>query len=185
MDKRNGNPIRAATQFLTSRERLPWSRLFVLVALFLGVFGLMNFAELPLGWKDRVPQISHFLAVTVHLGPQWAKQVLWLTKTSEGLLGLLAIVGLVRRDVRWLLASIAGWMVMMIGYSFMDVWAADRAELLEHSSYFAAFAMMLTVVIVVVTAAKAKEWLRRPEFIQRNGNTTDEAERALQAAGRR
>ncbi|MDP9375019.1 MAG: hypothetical protein M3Q65_21740 [Chloroflexota bacterium] len=137
-----------------------WHHAFTAIALFLIVFGLFNFAELPLGWKDRGPQISRYLAATVGLGPAWVPAALWLTKSVEGLLGLAALVGLLRRDSRWLVATLVGWQGVMIGFSVMDVWAADRAELQEHTLYFAGFAQLLMVLIVLETATRVARWLR-------------------------
>ncbi len=137
-----------------------WHHGFAAIALFLIVFGLFNFAELPLGWKDRGPQISRYLAATVGLGPEWVPAALWLTKGVEGLLGLAALVGLLRRDSRWLVATLVGWLGVMIGFSVMDVWAADRAELQEHTLYFAGFAQLLMVLIVLETATRGARWLR-------------------------
>jgi len=137
-----------------------WNHIFLLIGLFLTVFGLMNFAELPLGWKDREPQISRYLEATVGLGPEWAKPVLWADKSVEAALGLAAVVSLLRRDVRWLIASIVGWMGVFIGFTAMDVWAADRAELQEHTLYFAGFSQLLTVIVVMLGAARIQEWLR-------------------------
>jgi hypothetical protein len=141
-----------------------WHQVFALVALFLVVFGLMNFAELPLGWKDRTEQISRYLAATVGLGPEWALPTLWAMKGLEALLGVAALIGLIRREARWVTASIVGWMAVMIGFAAMDVWAADRAELQEHTLYFAAFAQMLMVVIVLRAVGGIKAvWLRGQE----------------------
>lgn len=126
-----------------------WHWAFWFVGAFLVLFGLLNFAELPLGWKDRVPQISRYLAATFDLGPQWALPTLWFLKAAEGLLGLLALVGLLRRDTRCLVAAVLGWLVVFAGYSGMDVWADDRLELLEHSLYFAGFSLLLLVLLVL------------------------------------
>ena len=138
-----------------------WNQVFLVIGLFLTVFGLLNFAELPLGWKDRMPQISRYLEATVGLGSAWAGPVLWANKSVEALLGLAALLGLLRRDVRWLVASIVGWMGVFIGFTVMDVWAADRAELEEHTLYFAGFAQLLMVIVVLQTVASVRVWLRR------------------------
>ena len=151
--------LRAATT--PSTHAADWNQLFLLVGLFLAVFGLMNFAELPLGWKDRVPQISRYLAATVGLGAEWATPVLWATKSVEATLGLAAVIGLLRRDVRWLIASLLGWLGVFIGFSALDVWAADRAELQEHTLYFAGFAQLLVVVVVLQAVGRVSAWLRR------------------------
>jgi hypothetical protein len=48
----------------------------------------------------------------------------------------------------------------------LDVWAADRAELQEHTLYFAAFAQMLTIVVVLVAVGRIKGvWPRRQEHL--------------------
>ena len=136
-----------------------WHQVFALIAVFLVVFGLMNFAELPLGWKDRTEQINRYLSATVGLGSEWVLPALWVMKTVEGLLGLAALVGLIRRDARWVAASIVGWMAIMTGFAAMDVWAADRAELQEHTVYFAAFALMLMIVVVLQAAGSLSRFL--------------------------
>jgi hypothetical protein len=46
----------------------------------------------------------------------------------------------------------------------IDIRAADRAELLEHTSYFAAFTLLLAMVVVVQTAARFRAWLQRVEL---------------------
>lgn len=141
-----GQPPEATTDDTTP---IACHQVFALIALFLVVFGLMNFAELPLGWKDRTEQISRYLGATVGLGPNWALPTLWAMKGLEALLGVAALIGLIRREVRWVTASIVGWMTVMIGFAAMDIWAADRAELQEHTLYFAAFAQMLMIVVVL------------------------------------
>lgn len=48
----------------------------------------------------------------------------------------------------------------------LDVWAADRAELQEHTLYFAAFAQMLTIVVVLGAVGRIKGvWPRRQEHL--------------------
>lgn len=139
-----------------------WSPIYSLIGLFILGFGLFNFVELPLGWKDRVPQITTYLEATVGLGPEWARPVLWAQKLVELALGLLAAVALVRRDARLLTFSIVGWMLVFTFWTFMDVWAADRAELQEHTVYFAAFAQLLLVIVVISVADAVRAWLHAP-----------------------
>lgn len=62
--------------------------------------------------------------------------------------------------MRLLSLSIVGWMLVFTFWSFMDVWAADRAELQEHTLYFAAFAQLLLLIIVVSVADAVRAWLR-------------------------
>lgn len=149
----------------TRRPADSWSKTFFLLGVFLALFGLLNFLELPLGWKDRVPQITRYLATTVHAGPEWVQPVLWSQKALEGALGVIALIALLKRDYRWLVGSIVGWMVVFVGMTVMDVWAADRVELQEHTVYFAAFGQLLMLVVVVRTAAAVKDWLRRPALL--------------------
>jgi len=158
-----GQPPTAITDDTTL---IAWHQVFTLIALFLVMFGLLNFAELPLDWKDRTEQISRYLAATMGLGPEWALPALWAMKGLEALLGLTALIGLIRHEVRWVTASIVGWMTVMIGFAALDVWAADRAELQEHTLYFAAFAQMLTIVVVLVAVGRIKGvWPRRQEHL--------------------
>jgi hypothetical protein len=128
--------------------------MFVPIGIFLAIFGVLNFAELPLGWKDRHAQISRYLDATVGLGADWVMPVLWLAKGTELILGLIAIVALARRSVRWLAAAVVGWMAWFTAFSVMDVWAADRIELQEHTVYFAMFTVLLTVIFVVSAAGR-------------------------------
>lgn len=130
-------------------SRLAWHWGFFPISGFLVLFGLLNFAELPLGWKDRVPQITTYLDATAGLGREWVMPTLWSAKLVEAAIGMVALIALVRRDTRCLLMAVVGWLVVFTGYAGMDIWAADRAELLEHTSYFAAFSMLLVVVLAL------------------------------------
>lgn len=152
-DRRPGPRSRA------SEAGTAWHGAFALIGLFLVVFGIMNFAELPLGWKDRTEQVTRYLTTTVGLGPEWVRPALWVQKAIEASFGVLALVGLVRRNTRWLVASIGGWMLVFTGWAAMDVWAADRAELQEHTLYFAAFCQMLIAIVVLPVARDLKLWL--------------------------
>lgn len=135
--------------------KLHWHRLFLPIGVFLAGFGVFNWAELPLGWKDRTEQITRYLNNTVGWGSEWVGPVLWTQKSVELALGIMAIVALVRRDVRWLVASIVGWMGVWTYSSFLDVWAEDRAELQEHTVYFVVFTLLLAIVFVVSVADQA------------------------------
>lgn len=142
------------------RWRLGWHRVFGPIGVFLAGFGIFNWAELPLGWKDRTEQITRYLDKTVGLGSDWVTPTLWATKSLELTLGLIAVAAVVRRDARWLVASIVGWMSLFTFMTFMDVWAEDRAELQEHTVYFVVFTQLLAIVIVVSLAEHAVRWLR-------------------------
>lgn len=146
---------------VASREVSGWSHAYYLVGVFVLGFGLFNFAELPLGWKDRVPQVTTYLEATVELGPEWVLPAIWTQKLVELALGLVAAAGLVRRNVQLLTVSIIGWMMVFTLWTFMDVWAADRAELQEHTLYFTAFAQLLILIGVVSVADSVRAWLRR------------------------
>jgi len=126
-----------------------WPRIFVPIGVFLAVFGVLNFAELPLAWKDRGGQITRYLDATVGLGPDWVTPTLWLAKGVELALGLVAIYALVRRSTGWLAAAVVGWMAWFTLFTAMDVWAADRAELQEHTVYFVMFSVLLAVIFIV------------------------------------
>lgn len=130
-----------------------WSRLFIPVGVFLAVFGVLNFAELPFGWKDRQQQVGRYLDATLELGADWVMPVIWIAKLVELVLGLVAVAALVRRSTRWLAAAVVGWLAWFTLFTVMDVWAADRVELQEHTVYFAMFAVLL-VLIFVVSATK-------------------------------
>jgi Putative peptidoglycan binding domain len=146
---------------VTTPSILAWSRIFLLIGVFLMVFSLTNFIELPLGWKDRVPQFTRYLNATLGLGSAWVMPTLWLVKGVEAALGIIALVGLVRRNPYILMACIAGWMIECTGFTFMDVWAADRAELVEHTTYFVLFAQLLATVFLVGIASRIRPWLQR------------------------
>ncbi|MFI9011709.1 hypothetical protein ACIGNX_31180 [Actinosynnema sp. NPDC053489] len=132
-----------------SRGGAGWSRLFTPIAVFLALFGVLNFAELPLGWKDRHQQVGRYLDATLGLGADWVTPVIWLAKLAELGLGLVAVVALLTRGTRWLTAAVVGWLAWFTLFSAMDVWAADRAELQEHTVYFVMFAVLLGLVHVV------------------------------------
>jgi hypothetical protein len=131
-----------------------WSRLFVPIGVFLGAFGVLNFAELPLGWKDRQQQVGRYLDATLDLGADWVMPVIWLAKLVELALGLLAVTALLRRSTRWLAAAVVGWLAWFTAFSAMDVWAADRAELQEHTVYFVMFAVLLGLIFVVAAVER-------------------------------
>ena len=135
-----------------SDANLRWHRMFVPIGVFLAGFGVFNWAELPLGWKDRTEQITRYLNNTVGWGSEWVDPVLWTQKSIELVLGIVAVVALVRRDVRWLVASIVGWLGVWTVMSFFDVWAEDRVELQEHTVYFVVFTLLLAIVFVVSLA---------------------------------
>ncbi|WP_170232228.1 hypothetical protein [Saccharothrix saharensis] len=126
-----------------------WSRLFTPIGVFLALFGLLNFAELPLGWKDRQQQVGRYLDATLDLGPDWVLPVIWLAKLVELVLGVIAGAAVVRRSAKWLAAAVLGWLAWFTAFSAMDVWAADRAELQEHTVYFVMFAVLLGLIHVV------------------------------------
>jgi hypothetical protein len=126
-----------------------WSRLFLPVGVFLALFGVLNFAELPLGWKDRQQQVGRYLDATLDLGVDWVMPVIWLAKLVELGLGLVAVVAVLRRSTPWLNAAVVGWLAWFTAFTAMDVWAADRAELQEHTVYFVMFAVLLGLVFVV------------------------------------
>ncbi|MEU4741393.1 hypothetical protein AB0G02_13145 [Actinosynnema sp. NPDC023658] len=126
-----------------------WSRLFSPIAVFLGLFGVLNFVELPLGWKDRQQQVGRYLDATLDLGPDWVLPVIWVVKVVELGLGVLALAALLRRRTRWLAAAVVGWLAWFTAFSAMDVWAADRAELQEHTVYFVMFAVLLGMIHLV------------------------------------
>ncbi|MEV2275494.1 hypothetical protein AB0I72_07895 [Nocardiopsis sp. NPDC049922] len=142
-------------------RHLTWHWAFALIGAFMVLFGVLNFAELPLGWKDRTDQIGGYLDATVGLGPEWVPATLWGMKSIELLLGLVALVAVARRDPRFLVAAILGWMVVMTGMAGMDIWANDRAELQEHTVYFAAFAQLLIVVVALGLVRPARHLLAR------------------------
>lgn len=132
-----------------------WPRIFLPIGVFLAAFGVFNFAELPLGWKDRTAQITRYLEATVGLGPDWVPAALWTAKGVELALGILAIVALARRHVGVLASAVLGWMAWFIVFSALDVWAADRAELQEHTVYFVMFSVLLVIVLVVSATSQA------------------------------
>ncbi|MGP3955661.1 hypothetical protein ACTWPT_06650 [Nonomuraea sp. 3N208] len=136
-----------------------WPRIFVPIGVFLAAFGVFNFAELPLGWKDRVPQITRYLEATVGLGAEWVPAALWTAKTVELALGVIAIIALVRRHIGLLATAVLGWMAWFISFSALDVWAADRAELQEHTVYFVMFTVLLVILLVVNAARQALQRL--------------------------
>jgi hypothetical protein len=140
---------------------LQWHWVFAPIGVFLAGFGLLNWAELPLGWKDRTEQITRYLDQTVGLGSEWVTPTLWTAKSLELALGIIAVVALARRDPRWLVASIVGWMTIFTVWTFIDVWAEDRAELQEHTVYFVVFTQLLAIVLMVSLATHAARWLRR------------------------
>lgn len=142
---------------------LHWHRVFVPIAVFIAGFGVFNWAELPLGWKDRTEQITRYLNNTVGWGSEWVDPVLWTQKSIELVLGIIAVVALVRRDVRWLVASLVGWLGVWTVMSFVDVWAEDRAELQEHTVYFVVFTLLLAIVFVVSLADNVARRLWHPE----------------------
>ena len=155
--------------------RLAWNRFYVVIGSFLTVFGVMNFAELLFGWKDRTEQFTRYLSKTFAplLGFDAAQGVdpaLWAMKSVELVLGLVALAGVVsawrgvfRAATRYLAAATSGWLIVFTGMSAMDIWAADRAELQEHTLYFVGFAMLLLVVLGVHLAQRLTEALPRLE----------------------
>lgn len=161
-------------------DRVSWNRFYVGIGAFLTIFGVMNFAELLLGWKDRTEQFTRYLSKTLAplLGfdaPDGVAPALWTTKSIELALGLIALAGVVsacRRNVpaamRWLAAATTGWLIVFSGMSAMDVWAADRAELQEHTLYFIGFAMLLFVVLGVYLASRLADALPRLESVGRH-----------------
>jgi hypothetical protein len=158
-------------------SRISWDRFYVVIGSFLVIFGIMNFAELLLGWKDRTEQFTRYLSKTVAplLGFDAADGVqpaLWGVKSVELLLGLVALAGTVaawrgsyRIAMRVLAVATSGWLVVFSGMSAMDVWAADRAELQEHTLYFVGFAMLLLVVLGVYLARRLSDVLPRLEGV--------------------
>ncbi|NUT51336.1 MAG: hypothetical protein HOV94_29145 [Saccharothrix sp.] len=131
-----------------------WSRLFLPIGVFLALFGVLNFAELPLGWKDRQQQVGRYLDATLDLGPDWVMPVIWLAKLVELALGLIAIAAVTRRSTRRLAAAVVGWLAWFTLFTAMDVWAADRAELQEHTVYFVMFTLLLGMIHVVSAAER-------------------------------
>lgn len=150
---------RTDTSSGSAQGRPLWSRIFVPIGVFLAGFGVFNWAELPLGWKDRTEQITRYLDTTVGLGSAWVDPALWTQKSIELALGIVAVVALIRRDTRWLIASIIGWMSIFTFWMFMDIWAEDRAELQEHTVYFVVFTQLLGIIIVVSLAERVARWL--------------------------
>lgn len=130
---------------------------------------MFNWAELPLGWKDRTEQITRYLNNTVGWGSEWVDPVLWTQESVELALGIVAAVALVRRDVRWLVASIVGWMGVWTYMSFFDVWAEDRVELQEHTVYFVVFTLLLAIVFVVSLADQAVRRLWSTDVTPKGG----------------
>ncbi len=126
-----------------------WSRMFLPIGVFLAFFGVLNALELPLGWKDRQQQVGRYLDATLGLGADWVMPVIWLVKLVELALGLIALAAVLRRSTRWLMAAVVGWLGWFTAFAAMDVWAADRAELQEHTVYFVMFAVLLGLVFVV------------------------------------
>jgi hypothetical protein len=126
-----------------------WSRLFLPIGVFLALFGVLNAVELPFGWKDRQQQFGRYLDATLGLGVDWVMPVIWLVKLAELALGLVAVVAVLRRSTRWLNAAVVGWLAWFTAFTAMDVWAADRAELQEHTVYFVMFAVLLGLIFVV------------------------------------
>lgn len=139
--------------------RRAWNGFLLGIGVFMASFGVMNFAELVFGWKDRHEQFQRYLSKTVASAFDFDAQsavtpVLWTVKSVELVLGLVALVavaaairGNAERATRWLALSIAGWMVEFTAMTMMDVWAADRVELQEHTLYFVGFAMLLLVIV--------------------------------------
>ncbi|XVS62867.1 hypothetical protein ACQPYE_32095 [Actinosynnema sp. CA-299493] len=136
-----GNPVFGGTA--------RWSRLFLPIGVFLALFGVLNAVELPLGWKDRQQQVGRYLDATLGLGADWVLPVIWLVKVVELALGLVAVAAVLRRSTRWLTAAVVGWLGWFTAFTAMDVWAADRAELQEHTVYFVMFAVLLGLIFVV------------------------------------
>lgn len=126
-----------------------WSRLFLPIGVFLVLFGVLNAAELPLGWKDRQQQFGRYLDATLGLGVDWVLPLIWLVKLVELALGLVAAAAVLRRSTRWLAAAVIGWLGVFTAFAAMDVWAADRVELQEHTVYFVMFAVLLGLIFVV------------------------------------
>lgn len=151
------------------RKVLNWHLLFYAISAFLIIYGLFNFAELPFGWKNRVPQVSHDLGAAFGLGHQWVLPMLWLTKSFEGILGLVALFALARRSTIVLVAAILGWMAEFAVFGAIDVMSADRSELLEHTSYFVGFTQLLGIIIVVSMIPQVSAWLARVESMAKPG----------------
>ena len=144
---------------------LEWDRTHLLVALFVAAFGIANFLELPLAWKDRTDQVATYLEATggfgVGLGIAAIPALLWTMKGIELALGLVAVAGAARRSPQLVVASVVGWMGVFLTWTVLDVWAADRAETQEHTLYFAAFSQLLLLVLVTGLMGRVREWLAR------------------------
>ncbi|MCP3757043.1 hypothetical protein [Streptomyces sp. TBY4] len=76
-------------------------------------------------------------------------------------MGILALVALLRKNAMLLICVIAGWMAQFTFFAAMDVWAADRGELQEHTVYFVVFTQLLATVLVIALAARVRQWLQR------------------------
>jgi hypothetical protein len=135
----------------------------VFIGVFLLVFGVFDFVELPLGWKDGILQVTRYLEATVGLDAGWVLLALWAQKLVELALGVVAALSLIRRDARRLAAGIGGWMVVFTFWAFMDIWAADRVELQEHAVYFAVFALLLVLIPVLQVVRGVRSWLHAQE----------------------
>lgn len=154
-----------------------WTRAHYLFAGFLAIFGLLNFAELPFGWKDRTEQFTRYLDKAFGLGSDWATPALWGMKSVELVLGTIAVLALTRRRVDWLALVTGAWMIVFTGMSVMDMRVADRAELLEHSSYFAAFSIMLVAILALSVGNRLTEILSRLDRATQDGTTPRPATR--------
>lgn len=126
----------------TTRDAIQ-RRLHVPVCAFLIVFGVAKLAEL-LDWSRLHGDVVAMLG----LGSGVVTGLLIAGKGAELLLTGLAVLALIRRSRRRLLAALAGWTADLALLAIVATVRGDLGRVLEHGLTFLAFAALLAVTYV-------------------------------------
>lgn len=126
-------------------------RLHVPACAFVIVFGAAKLAEL-LDWSRLHREVVAMLG----LGSGTVTALLLAGKGAELLLTGLAVLALVRRDRRWLLAALAGWTADLALLAIVATVRGDLGRVLEHGLTFLAFAGLLAAAYVFDRTQEAR-----------------------------
>ncbi len=82
--------------------------------------------------------------------PDIVTLALLIALTLEGLAAAFSLCGLFQRrhERRYTTLALLTWMVVFIGFITPDIYVGDRAEVMEHTLFFAAFATLLGLVAI-------------------------------------
>ncbi|SEG61955.1 hypothetical protein SAMN04489712_107260 [Thermomonospora echinospora] len=118
-------------------RRVTFHRFHYPIGIFMVAYGVSTLLLSVLGWS------AHRMEMAGYLGEGAASPALIAVKVVEGLLVLLALVGLVRRRDVWFLPALFGWVLGFAVFCVLAGVEGKMMDLVEHGAYLVVFTFLL------------------------------------------